>query len=368
MAATRATIGCHTLVALGLVLSPGTSGRADDRVGAGITYHTDTDGLTVTHPAASARIAAGEDVHVSAGYQADVISAATVDVRTAASSRPFEEVRHGADAGVDVALARLTTLSAGYALSVSPDYLSNALSVSLRHELDDRRHALTFALSGAHDSVGRFGDPAPTGEALTLAASARWAIVLSRDAVVDLGGAVEHRRGYMESPYRFVTVAGAGSQVRLPEEVPDERWRFAVGGGLRWAIAEPFYVRASYRLHADDWGVLGHTVTVSGHLAPAPGWLVTVSGRSLAQRGATFYSGAYATLPDIPVLRTRDRTLAPHWSLAAEADVRIPFARVGGFDLGARVRGAVLWHRYFDTPLLPERTSFQASLTLIAER
>ncbi len=342
--------------------------RADDRVSAGATYLTDTDGLTVVHPAVSARVGLSEDVHVSGGYDADVISAATVDVRTSASVRPFEETRHGGRAGVDVALAQLTTLSAAYALSASPDYTSNALSLRLQHEDDARVHAWAFGLGGAWDAIGRIGDPGPTGDAFALAATLRWTVVLSRLAVADLGGALEHQRGYLESPYRFVTVAGGGSQVRLPEEVPDERWRGAISAGLRWAIAEPLYVRAGYRLHADDWGVLGHTVELAGHLAPARGWLVSLRGEALVQRGASFYSGAYATLPAIPVLRTRDRTISPHHAISGGLDVRIPLAVVEGFELAAQVRAQLIWHRYLDTPLLPERTTVLASVALVAER
>jgi len=342
--------------------------RADDRVSVGTTVHTDSDELLVVHPAATARIELPEEVHLSAGYQADVISAATIDVRTAASTRPFEEVRHGASAGVELAPGRLTTLTASYSLSVSPDYLSNALSLRLAQEDDTRTHTFTVGLAGAHDSVGRVGDPRPTGDAFGVALSARWAMVLCPEAVADVGAAVEHQRGFLESPYRFVTVGGAGSQVRLPEEVPDLRWRGAVRAGLRWALAAPLFVRAQYRLHVDDWGVLGHTFDVAGHLAPGPGWRIMFGGSSLAQRGATFYSGRYATLPDVPVLRTRDRTLAPHWTLTGRLGVRVPFARVGGFELGARVHARVDWHRYFDTPVLPERTSLSVGPALLAER
>ncbi len=369
MAATESTdrrlAGAALLVAT--LLGPG-SALADDRVSLGGVYFTDTDDLTVVQPAVSANVQVSEDVHVSGGYEADVISAATVDIRTSASVRPFEETRHGGRAGVDVALARLTTLSAGYALSRSPDYLSNALSLRLQHEDESRRHTFSLEVAGAYDSVGRVGDQGPTGDAGTLSAGARWGIVISPSLVVDLGASLEHRRGYLESPYRFVRIRGGGSQVWVPEEIPDERWRAAGQLGLRWAIADPLYVRASYRLHGDSWGIFGHTVDVSGHLAPAPGWLISLSGRTLIQRGASFYSGNYATLPDLPRFRTRDRTLSPHWVLSSRASVRIPLVNVGGFNISALVGGRVTWRRYFDTPLLPERTSFQTSLTLVAER
>lgn len=341
---------------------------ADDRVSVGTSLAIDTDGLTVVQPAVSARVEVVEDVHVSGRYEADVISAATVDVRTSASVRPFEETRHGGALGLELELDRLTTLSGTGSFSYSPDYASGGLSLRLRVEDDARRHALTVDVGGAYDSVGRVGDASPTGDAFAAATALAWSIVLSPQAVVDFALAIDHRRGFLESPYRFVTVAGSGSQVRLPEEVPDERWRAALGGGLRWAIAEPFYIRAGYRFHVDDWGVAGHTVDVAGHLAPAPGWLLTASGRVLSQRGATFYSGGYATLPEIPEYRTRDRTLSPHWSMVGALDLRIPIETVAGFRVSANVRGRVVWHRYFDTPLLPERTTWIASFALTAER
>ena len=107
MGATR----CPELATLIFASLLAATARADDRAAAGVFVHTDDDGLTVIHPIASTRVEVADDTHVGVGWEADVISAATIDVRTSASPRGFEETRHGLSANVDHAIR--PTLSVG---------------------------------------------------------------------------------------------------------------------------------------------------------------------------------------------------------------------------------------------------------------
>ncbi len=360
----------RALGAAALVLALASLARADDRASAGTYVYTDSDGLTVVHPSATASARLGEDTRAEVGYDADVITAATVDVRTSASVRPFEEVRHGARLGASHDLARTVSIAGSYALSIAPDHEAHGLGLGARLEDDDRNHRLAIDLRGAFERVGRAGDLAPTGEVLALGGALVWTSVVSSWLVVDLEGALEWRHGYLESPYRFVTILGADRQsVRVPEEVPDDRARAAVGARLRAALTDSIFARARYRLHGDDWGVVGHTVELEGSAQLARGWIVSAGGRLLVQRGASFYRGSYATLPELPLYRTRDRELAPGFAAAAGVGLEGLLAELPeGFRLVARARGELLYHRFFDTPLLPERVGVVAGLTLSAER
>ncbi len=352
------------------VLALASLARADDRAATGAFVYTDSDGLTVVHPSAAASARVSEETRVEARYDADVISAATVDVRTSASVRPFEEVRHGASLAVAHELARTLSIEGSYALSISPDHQSHGVGVGGVVEDDERTHRLALDLRGAYESVGRAGDLAPTGEVLALGAALAWTSVIASWLRLDLEGALEWRHGYLESPYRFVTIVGEGAQtVRVPEEVPDDRVRAAAGVRLRAALSDSVFARASYRLHGDGWGVLGHAVEVLGSVELARGWIASVGARILVQRGASFYRGSYASWPDVPALRTRDRELAPGFSGALTAGLEGRLAELPeGFRLVARARGELLYFRFFDTPLLPERVGVVAGLTLAAER
>ena len=356
-------------MAVSIALGTAAFARADDRASVSTSVYTDSDGLTVVHPSASGTIDEGE-TRVDLRYDADVISAATVDVRTSASVRPFEEVRNVGSIGVAQTVERTVELGGDYALSISPDHQSHSLGARARAEDDARIHRFGIDLRGAYESVGRAGDPAPTGEQLALGLAVAWTGVLTSWLVADLSAALEWRHGYLESPYRFVTIWGDGAQlVRVPEDVPDDRVRGAITAALRAALADRAFARASYRLHADDWGIVGHTVELEATFEPVDDWLVAIGGRILVQRGASFYDGTYRTLPELPIFRTRDRELASSASGAVFLRTEVPLAELPeGWRLFARARAELLYFRYFGTPLLPERLGLVTGLTLAVER
>ena len=73
-------------------------------------------------------------------------------------------------------------------------------------------------------------------------------------------------------------------------------------------------------------------------------------------------SGSRSTV----VARDRETVDASLRGLAGGEMVAESF--VEGVELSVRIRGRITWHRYFDTPLLPERTMYSAGLTLTAQR
>lgn len=365
MAATRVQLVAPLLASLVAV-----SAQADDRAAAGVFVHTDDDGLTVVHPIASARAEVAPDTHVGARWEADVISAATVDVRTSASPRGFEETRHGLAFSVDRAFAPTLAGTASGAVSWSPDHQAFAGGLRAAVEDDARTHTLSASVAFAHEEVGRAGDLETIGTLDSFGGTLAWATLLSRVATFDLAIAAEHQRGYLESPYRFVPVRSSGGQdeVRVAESVPDVRNRGATRAQVRVALSDGWFGRAWYRFHLDDWGVLGHTAELSVAAEPHPRWLVTVHGRFYGQRGASFYQAQYPTMPEIPSLRTLDRELAPGFYVAGGLRVEHELGDLLGFTFRADLRGEVLRHRYFDTPALPERHAITVGLGLAAER
>jgi len=350
----RAAIALLALLALATGAGPGGGVGGDGH------YYPASDGLEVWHPQARATVDANEELAGSATYDADVISAATVDVRTAASPRGFRETRHGV--GADLAFAPTPTLRFGVDASGSfaPDFASGTVSARLALEDEARIHALSLSAAGSYAGVGRVGDQSLTGESGTLGLSVAWTTIVSEALVLDVAAAGELAWGYLESPYRFVTLYEPGlatSTVALPEAMPDQRLRASLRARVRVAPTDEIFLRGSYRLHADDWGVLGHTAELGASVAPIPELLVSVDGRYVGQRAASFYRGRYETLPLVPVNRTRDRELAgaTTLALAARIDLRLPIVLEGQPTLF--VRGELSHTRLYDTWLLPERVA-----------
>lgn len=332
---------------------------ADERVAVDGHYYLDSDQLEVWHPHASATVGLDDSTQLSGSYDADVISAATVDLRTAASPRGFEESRHGV--GLDLAVAPSSTLRYGVSTSASfaPDFTSTTGAARVAFEDDARIHTIAATVTGSYSSVGRVGDQAPTGELGAAGASVGWTGVVSEVFVLDLSAAAEVTWGYLESPYRYVTIYDAASvrTLAVAERLPDLRVRGAGLARLRLAPTDEIFLRGSYRFHADDWGVLGHTAEVAISVEPSPEILVSLEGRYVGQRAATFYRGRYETLPEVPELRTRDRELAGSttFSVAARLELRLPVVLEG--QPAAFVRGELSHTRLYDTWLLPERVA-----------
>lgn len=334
--------------------------RADGRAAVGGHYYLDSDQLEVWHPHATVRLDATDELALRAAYDADVVSAATIDVRTSASTRAFTEARHGF--GADLLHSPNSTLrwGVGGSSSFSPDYESGTTGLNVAIEDDGRVHTFSAALTGSYASVGRRGDQTRTGELWAAGLSLAWGVVLSPEIVLDVSAAGELQSGYLESPYRMVSIYEAGdptARVAIPEAVPDLRLRGALRTRLRIAPEDEVFLRGSYRLHADDWGVLGHTVEAEVTLAPIRELSITLSFRFLGQLAATFYRGRYESLPLLPELRTRDRELAAQSQLGGGLVVELMLPPVLDGDLGVFLRGEITHARLYDTPLLPERLS-----------
>lgn len=343
-----------TLVLLGLLA---TLARADERVAVDGHYYLDSDQLEVWHPHASVGVDVDEETRLVASYDADVISAATVDLRTAASPRGFRETRHGV--GAELTLSPEPTLRCGVGASgsFSPDFASGTIAGRLVLEDDARVHALTMSVAASYAGVGRIGDQAPSGESGGAGGVLSWTAVVSEALVLDVSAAADVAWGYLESPYRYVTVYDAFSPatVAVPESMPDQRVRGAMRVRARVAPTDEVFLRGAYRFHVDDWAVLGHTAEVGVSVEPVSALLISVDGRWVGQRAASFYLGRYETLPLVPDNRTRDRELAgaSTLSLALRVDVELPLVLDGVPTFF--VRGELQHARLFDTWLLPER-------------
>jgi Protein of unknown function (DUF3570) len=364
--------------------------RAEDRGSAAVFVYVSDDQLTVVHPSASVRADVAEDTELSAGYDADVITAATADVRTVAyratgeetgevpdvvsgaSVRPFHEMRNGLSLGIDHGFSRTLRGRAGYRFSHSPDYLTNAGSLGLALDDAGKNRTLSLSLSAAQDKVGRVGDDGYVGTLASVGATAGLSVLLGARAIAEVLVAFEEQLGFMENPYRTLPLYAPDAPddplEHYLEQVPDDRARFAAEGRLRVGFTRRWFGRTHLRIHADDWGVLGMTTGLGVALEPARDWLWSVDGRLYLQRAASFYRGRYYGDGEVPALRTADRELARSGSLSVGTRLDWGFADWLGFGWRLNASAEVIGHRYDDTPRLPEVLAFQAGLGLVAGR
>ena len=76
------------------------------------------------------------------------------------------------------------------------------------------------------------------------------------------------------------------------EQLPDSRFKVALGGRLNYYIDETFVVRTFYRYYFDDWGITSHTISVEVPIKLSDKFTIYPSYRFYNQSAADYF-GAY---------------------------------------------------------------------------
>lgn len=355
------------------VLAPGAAG-ADSRAASWTEIYTDNDRVTVVSQQVGARADVHEKVELDATYDVDVISAASIDVVTAASPRGYTEVRHGLTLGGRYQPVQGTRVGLHYRPSWEPDYESHGLALSLSREWLERRLTSLLDYRINFDSVGRLGDDRRFWRGLTThAVGAGLGWVLTAHTVVDLLYELQVRDGFQASPYRFVPLFRADEDTplaMLPEAVPTHRLTQAVALRVRHAFSPVWFTSASYRFYFDDWGLRSHTAAAKLERTFVEDRLIlALSLRGYDQSAARFYQAHYeAPAGSAPQYRVLDKVLASSWSFLGSVLGEYRLGPYGPLDrLFLSLKLAVLEQHFRDFPLLPVRRAFIGSLGVSAE-
>ncbi len=349
-----AALGFAVVLALG---GPAAAQVVDDVGGeAGVATYVDQMDTVIWSPHAHARADAPGDVEVGVGWKADVITSASVDVVTAATSR-MEETRH--ELGLTARREDLVPdldVDASYAYSFENDADAHVLAAgAVRSFAADAwqagvRYSLSLNRLGVNEEPRSARRPlAVHGADFTLTR------VLDRRTLIGIGVSLYYLDGYQASPYRRVPIL-SGPDLRgamwVEEQVPDRRFRQALLVRGRRVLGARWVAAAEARAYVDDWGVLAATVRLDQVAELGAAFTLRMHQRLGVQSGAEFYQRAYV---DEMTYRTRDRRLSPHLNaLAGAALVReLPgMGSLGEVDLF--LRGDVLLWRFaeYDAPVL----------------
>jgi hypothetical protein len=349
-----------------LLVAVAAQARADEgdlRLAADTLVYTDDDSVQIVTPQASARLRLDEDGS-EAGVRValDVISAASVDVTSHATTR-FSEER--LDANVDLARqlgAHRPSLT--YHLSWEPDYVSQGVGVGLESQLAGSDSVLALGWTTLFDTVGVAQTPrADFSESLVVSTGVvSFTQVLDPHTVVRGTVTLGRRDGYQEKPYRFVPLfdaAGVRLPARPPESVPEARTGIALGvRGVRWIDAWRGAVRVDAQIYRDDWEMTSFAIepALTVHLGEA--FLLQGSARLYLQDATFFWQKQYRVEPGtIPRWRSVDRDLSPFWTLSAA--VRLEWTSGAWTIYGEPGIG---YTRYLDFALLDERTALTGLL------
>ncbi len=302
--------------------------------------YNDSDHVTVITPSIAIGIENTSGASLNASYLVDVVSAASVDIVSTASSR-WKEVRQAGsvtgeykphDVGVAV----------GGSFSSEPDYLSYGAFATLTKDFDEKNVTTFFGYGFSHDIAGRCGDfGACTPFSVFSRSLERGSFnggvnfVIDRESLGSLTGDVIIENGDQSKPYRYIPMFASDvaakipngasidlvNQVRLPErpleQLPLSRRRLALTARYAHAF-DGSVVRLEERIYNDSWGLVASSSDARWIFDLGKRFALWPHARFHIQNAVSFWQRAYVSGPSpswsLPEYRTGDRELGPLWT------------------------------------------------------
>lgn len=322
--------------------------------------YQDSDQTTISTTAVAARALVKDRVQLTGRYLIDVVSSASVDVVTAATSA-FRENRHEATGGVGYRDGTHTA-DVGYVYSRENDWESH--TVELGGSRDFLKHNLTIGLgaSAVFNNIWRSGDNNFRRGLNVFGGSLSVSGTPSRRDVLGLTYSLAYLSGYQASPYRYVIFNDAqGFRQSVPEVVPGARLRHALA--VRWKrhVFRDSAVSLHVRGYYDDWQVASLTAGFE-YLIGVGSFIVSPHVRGYVQKSAGFYQAQYTQLLNF---MTFDRELSTF--IDAFMGLRALWwkAHLGPLEelrIEAKVDGFGFY--FFDFPRLQSRLGLVAELAV----
>jgi hypothetical protein len=339
-------------------LATGTA-YADTSFDSKLQVYVDNDHTTVVSPLIKAVADVTDTTSVNAGYVADVVTSASIDIVTQASKTTIHDVRHQVSAGGARILGPYT-LTGEYLYSTENDYRSHNVALGIERRLFENNTTLSLSYGLSLDTVMRSGDTNFHRGLTDNEAAFTFTQILSPKLIVMAGYTFGYADGFQSSPYRFVPVRMDPSQAPLfwvPETDPEQRFKHAFVVGANLHVFEDSAIQADYRFYADTWGIQSHTIQLRYLVNLTPNLELRFRERFYTQIGSTFYEPNYTQAEQY---MTIDRELSALWS----ETIGVKLSWRLHTDVEAELKVDGFYYRYPDFPLLPSRTGANAGIGL----
>ena len=294
------------------VAAPLTS-SADTGFVSKVQVYADSDHTTVISPLVQATADVSPDTTVTLGYVADVVSSASVDIVTQASTITIHDTRQQVSGSVSQTLGSLK-LHGGYSFSHENDYLSNSLNVGLDKEAFDKNTTFTLGYGVNLNTVGRRDDDNFSRSLTNQSFSGSWTQIVTPTLLTQLTYELGYANGFQSSAYRFVPIRAsldATPEMWVMETDPDTRFRHAVVLGLNRALGDSSSIQADYRIYHDTWGITSHTIGARLFTHLTPDLELRLRERFYTQNSSSFYQENYTSIQQYMAF---DRELSALWS------------------------------------------------------
>jgi hypothetical protein len=151
-------------------------------------------------------------------------------------------------------------------------------------------------------SFSEFSDESRNSYSLGLS----FAQILHKNVQASLALDVVQQQGLLSTPFQRIyfndfedAFIGDFHLADGVEQLPDSRFKFAIGGRLNWYLNEKVSFRTFYRYYFDDWGILSHTASLEVPIKISYKFTLYPSYRYYTQTAADYfyvYESALSTL------------------------------------------------------------------------
>jgi Protein of unknown function (DUF3570) len=368
-------------------LDDGTTKRASMEFGS----YTDSDHVTVVTPSIALSVENTSGASLHATYLVDVVSAASADVVSTASSR-WREVRQAGTLSAEYKPHDFG-VTVGTSVSKEPDYLSYGAYATVTKDFDQKNWSLFFGYGFSHDVIGRCGD---NGTCTPLSVFARNLsrgsfnggvdFVVDRASLASITGDVIIENGDQSKPYRYIPMfapdvaptipKGASidsvNQLRLPErpleQLPLSRSRMALTGRYARRM-DGSTLRLEERVYDDSWGLLASSTDARWIFDLGRRFALWPHARFHVQNAVSFWQRAYVSGAgpgwNLPLYRTGDRELGPLWTTEGGFGVKWYIGSEADPEQWAlQLTGDAMYTSFLDDLYLTSRTAFLGALGL----
>lgn len=324
---------------------PGTD--TDDATGAPITgtarlgVYTDTDRTRVYRLVTSVAHAWGDHWAGNAGVDIDVVSSASLDVRTSplgnvdivttASGRQREDGGSMSDRRIQASAGGSWTDGSGHTVASTVtaakehDYFSLSAGLNGQYDVLGRTTTLLGGVTITRNWISSVLDDTFAKNLTAVGWSLGVARVLTPYDAIRLRYDGEVSEGYHASPYRNVRFGDwmtatnedtgqisftntIGSADGLPETEPERRIKHAATLELVHSLASDVGLHAALRGTRDSWGVTSLTPSLDLRIAK-PRWRAQIGYRYYFQSRADFFADKYAMDPSAYTYFSSDKDL-----------------------------------------------------------
>jgi hypothetical protein len=309
-----------------------------------IAGYDDTDHVTVFTPSVALGIENVSGAALHATYLVDVVSAASADIVSTASSR-WQEVRQAGSLSGDYKPHDFG-VTVGGSFSREPDYLSYGAYATVTKDFAEKNWTFFFGYGFSHDTIGRCGDGGVCTPFSVFARELQRGsfngglnFVIDSASLGSLVGDVIVENGDQSKPYRYIpmfseavaSTVERGASIdwvnanrldeRPLEQLPLLRQRFSLTGRYAHRF-EGSTLRLEERLYRDSWGLMASSSDARWVFDLGKRFELWPHARFHAQNSVSFWQLAYVlnagsgsppTL-NVPEYRTGDRELGPLWT------------------------------------------------------